>query len=60
MFSTADQHFLVQLAGYVMGMAGAGVVALYFLFRIFKGFEGFLEFIVKATVSLFNKKKTTV
>lgn len=57
MLTNADQHFLVQLSGYVMGMAGAGVIALYLFYRIFKGLENAIMDIFSFLASLLKKKK---
>lgn len=57
MLTNADQHFLVQLSGYVMGMAGAGVIALYLFYRIFKGAENTIALIFSFLASVIKKKK---
>lgn len=57
MLTNADQHFLVQLSGYVMGMAGAGVIALYLFYRIFKGAENTIALIFGFLASVIKKKK---
>lgn len=57
MLTNADQHFLVQLSGYVMGMAGAGIIALYLFYRIFKGAENAISSIFSFLASLPKKKK---
>lgn len=58
MLTNADQHFLVQLSGYVMGMAGAGVIALYLFYRIFRGAENAIANIISSLAYLLKKKKS--
>lgn len=57
MLTGSDQYFLVQLVGYAMGFLFAGIILLYFVFRIFKMIEELFFTVLDMIPPLFPKKK---
>lgn len=57
MLTGVDQYFLVQLVGYAMGILFAGVIVMYFVFRIFKMIEEVFFALLDKLPALFPRKK---